>query len=99
MKNQYRFMKPPTPIRRAHLDNIGLVPANLLPEVQRWHKLAGEIKDELVIVLPEKDTKQRQTLTAVAALLRGHGQVVRVVEQSELTPPRFGDVVQAELGI
>ncbi len=71
MKNQYRFMKPPTPIRRAHLDNVGLVPGNLLPQVHRWHQLAGELpKDELVIVLPEEDTAQKKTLTTVADLLQ-----------------------------
>lgn len=39
MKNQYRFMKPPPGIRRAHLDNLALVPGNLLPALKRYQAL------------------------------------------------------------
>ncbi len=100
MKNQYRFMKPPAPLRRAHLDNVALVPANLLPQIHRWHQLAGELpEDELLIVLPHEDTKQRKTLSTVAELLQKSGHHVRVVTEDELTPPRFGKVTQTELGI
>jgi hypothetical protein len=100
MKNQYRFMDPPAPIRRAKLDNVALVPGNLLPYIKRWHQLAGELpQDELVIVLPENDSKQRKTLSTVADLLKKSGHHVRVVSEQELTPPRFGEVVQETPGI
>jgi hypothetical protein len=100
MRNQYRFMNPPAPIRRVRLDNVALVPGNLLPQIKRWKKLAGELSnDELVIVLPNGDTKQRDTLTRVASLLRGHGHHARLIEEQELNPPRFGEVVQESLGI
>jgi hypothetical protein len=93
-------MKPPAPIRRAKLDNVALVPANLLPQVHRWHQLAGELpKDELLIVLPAQDGKQRKTLSMVAELLQKSGHHVTIVTEGELTPPRFGQVVQTELGI
>jgi len=100
MKNQYRFMKPPTPLRRAHLDNVALVPGNLLPQIHRWHQLAGELpKDELVIVTPAADTAQRKTLSTVAELLQKSGHNVTIVTEGELAPPRFGKVTQTELGI
>jgi hypothetical protein len=100
MQNQYRFMKPPpAQIRRAHLDNVALVPGNLLPQIHRWHQLAGELpKDELVIVIPDTDTKQKQTLSTVADLLQKSGYHVRVLTEGELAPPRFGKVTQTELG-
>jgi len=100
MRNQYRFMDPPAPIRRAKLDNIALVPGNLLPYIKRWHQLAGELpQDELVIVLPNADTAQRKTLSTVAELLQNSGHHVHVVTEQELTRPRFGEVVQETLGI
>jgi hypothetical protein len=100
VKNEYRFMKPPAPLRRAKLDNVALVPGNLLPYIKRWHQLAGELpKDELVIVLPQKDSQQRKTLSTVAELLQESGHHVHVVKEQELTPPQFGEVVQETLGI
>ena len=100
MKNRYRFVKTPAPIRRAKLDNVALVPGNLLPYIKRWQQLSGELpKDELVIVLPEADTTQRKTLTTVAELLKKSGHHVHVVQENELTPPCFGEVTQTELGI
>jgi hypothetical protein len=99
MKNKYRFMKPPASIRRAELDSAALVPGNLLPCIKRWHQLAGGLRrDELVIVIPTDDTKQRETLSRAVSLLRSHGQHVRVVAEQELTPPRFGEVVQESPG-
>jgi len=99
MTNQYRFIDPPAPLKRAKLDNVALVPGNLLPYIKRWHQLAGELpKDELVIVIPEHDSKHKKTLTTVALLLKEAGHHVRVVPEGELAPPRFGNVVQRELG-
>jgi hypothetical protein len=71
-----------------------------LPQIHRWHQLAGDLpEDELVIVVPEKDTAQKKTLTTVVSLLRSSGHHVRVVREGELTPPTFGKVTQTELGI
>jgi hypothetical protein len=93
-------MDPPAPIRRAKLDNVALVPGNLPPHIKRWHQLAREVPtDEPVIVIPEKETKQRKTPSTVADLLQRSGHHVHVVQENELTPPRFGRVVQTELGI
>jgi hypothetical protein len=86
VKNQYRFMKPPATVRRAHLDNVALVPGNLLAQIKRWKELAGELPhDELVIVLPAQDGKQRKTAAMVATMLREDGHHVRVVQESELS--------------
>ncbi len=100
MKNQYRFARPPAPLRKAHLDNVALVPGNLSPAIKRWHQLTGELpKDELLIVLPQAHTAQRKTLSTVADLLKKSGHHVTIVREGELTPPRFGEGVQRELGI
>lgn len=99
MKNQYRFMKPPAQLRPPYLDNVALVPGNLLPAIKRWHLLAHEAKpDELLIVLPKADSKQRRTLAAVAMLLRSEGHRVRVVHESQLQSPSLV-IVQESLGI
>jgi len=101
MQNQYRFTKPPpAQLRRVRLDNVALVPGNLLPQIHRWHQLAGELPTgELVIVMPARDSKHKKPLTTVALLLRQAGHHVHVVQEQELTPPTFGEVVQTELGI
>jgi len=100
MQNQCRFMKPPAPVSRAKFDYVALAPGNLVPYIKRWHQLAGELpQDELVIVLPENDSKQRKTLSTVAELLKKSGHHVHVVQENELIPPRFGEVVQESLGI
>jgi hypothetical protein len=79
-------MDPPVPIRRAKLDNVALVPGNLPPYIKRWHQVAGELlKDELVIVLPARDSEQRKTAAMVATMLRNDGHHVRVVQESELS--------------
>jgi len=92
-------MDPPAPLGRARLDNVALVPGNLLPYTKRWHQLAGELpQDELVIVLPENDSKQRKTLSTVADLLEKSGHHVTIVTEGELAPPRFGQVVQDTVG-
>ena len=93
-------MKPPAPLRRAKLDDVALVPGNLLPYIKRWHQLAGVLPEHgLLIVMPEKDTQQRKTLSTVAELLQKSGHQVTIVTEGELAPPRFGQVVQTELGI
>jgi hypothetical protein len=97
VRNQYRFMKPPAALRRAHLEKVALVPGNLLPQIQRWQHLAGQLPaDEFVILLPEQDAKQRHTLEAVAALLRQSGHHVRVVTEQELSR-YFGEDAQESL--
>ena len=73
---------------------------NLLPYIRRWPQLPGELpKDELLIDMPEDDTKHKKTVTTVALLLKEAGHHVRVVSKGELTPPRVGKETQAELGI
>jgi hypothetical protein len=86
VRNQYRFMKPPAPIRRAKLDNVALVPGNLLPQIHRRQHPADNLPkdDELLIVLPMQDGKQRKTAAMVATMLRKDGHHVRVVQESEL---------------
>jgi len=100
MKNRYLFMDPPAGVQRAHLDNLALVPGNLLPRVREWLKLAGELpRDEFVIVVPAADTKQKQTTKSVAALLRANGNRVRLVPEEELFRQQRGIVDQVRIGL
>ncbi|HLJ67028.1 MAG TPA: hypothetical protein VKX16_06680 [Chloroflexota bacterium] len=86
MKNRYLFIDPPPGVQRAYLDNLALVPGNLLPQVREWLKLAGALpRDEMVIVVPDVETRQKQTVTTVATLLRAHGHQVRLIAEQELT--------------
>jgi len=41
MKNQFRFNKPPAPLRRARLDNLALIPGDLLPYRIEWQAVAN----------------------------------------------------------
>lgn len=99
MKNQYRFMRPPASVKRAHLDNLALVPGNLLPALKHYQALADDLPPgELLIVLPEQDSKQYKTVVVVTQLLKEAGHYIRVLHECELTP-RSTTPVQQELGI
>jgi hypothetical protein len=85
MKCQYRFITPPAPLRRAHLDNLAIVPGNLLPYKAAWQEVANRLPQEaILIVLPTNNVVQKQTLLTVAKLLAQDGHQVRVVSSEEV---------------
>ncbi len=85
MKNQYRFTTPPESLRRAKLDNLALVPGNLLPQKELWQKVANTLPEGgALIVLPTDNPGQKQILLAVAKLLAQEGHQVRVISADEV---------------
>ncbi|MBV9282508.1 MAG: hypothetical protein JOZ41_20715 [Chloroflexi bacterium] len=85
MKCQYRFLRPPVPLRRATLDNLAIVPGNLLPHKAAWQEVANRLPNEaILIMLPTNNAIQKQTLLTVAKLLSKEGHQVRVVSSEEV---------------
>lgn len=73
----YRFRSPPRALRRAKLDNLALVPANLLPFKAKWQAMANSLPEgSVLILLPRPNTATTKTLESVASLLKGHGHRV-----------------------
>jgi hypothetical protein len=80
--NRWLRPHPPRTLRRpgVKLDNIALVPASLLPQKAAYQALANRLpKGELLVVLPQGETKERQTLQRTAELWKAKGHQVTVV--------------------
>lgn len=74
-----RFLRVPSALRRAGLDNVALVPASLLPFRARYQELANNLpKDSvlIILILPSSDRPPRKILQAVTALLKARGYQV-----------------------
>ena len=92
MKNQYRFLEPPTPLRRARLDNLTLVPGDLLPYRTEWQAVANTLpRGAVLIVVPSHNPLQKQTMLTVAKLLSSDGHQVRVIPAADLSRRRSSD--------
>jgi hypothetical protein len=80
MRN-YRFTRPPKALRRqsVKLDNVALVPGNLLPYKSQYQQIANGLpKGGILIVLPAALTKRRAfEQTALQLKNKGH-QIVTV---------------------
>ena len=75
MRN-YQFTRPPRTIRRrsVKLDNVALVPGNLLPFKCAYQEIANGLpKGEILIVLPHELASRRAfEKTAVQLKNKGH---------------------------
>ncbi len=81
----YRFRRPPRVLRKAKLDNLALVPASLLPLKKHWQAIANDLpKGATLIILPERDNKQRRNCKKVAAHLRKKGREVKLLTNTTL---------------
>jgi hypothetical protein len=73
----YRFTTPSRILRGAKLDNLALVPANLLPFKSQWQAIAnGLTRDGVLILLPSGQRPPRKILETVASLLKAGGHQV-----------------------
>lgn len=73
----YNFARPPTTLKRAHLDNLALLPADLLPYKEYYQQLANDLpQGGILIILPEADQTLRQAVEKVATLLEADGHRV-----------------------
>jgi hypothetical protein len=82
----YRFIKPPRAIQHAKLDNLALVPANLLPFKDQYQHLANDLpKGEILIIFPTTDQKLKQAVEKVANQLKAAGQRVTTLPAHQFT--------------
>jgi hypothetical protein len=94
-RRPYRFTRPPRAIRHAQLapyqngtglDNLALVPANLLPYKAQWQQLANDLpKGNILIILPDADQRVRKAVETVANLLKASGQKVTTLPANQFT--------------
>jgi hypothetical protein len=79
-----RFDRPPWALRKAKLDNLVLVPANLLPFKAHYQQLANQQpQGTTIVVLPEETHPQRQALETVVTTLQARGRAVRTINQDQ----------------
>lgn len=77
--------RPPKAVRRARLDNLALVPGDLLFCKQEWQVIANRLPSNgVLIVLPSKNSAQKTTMLAVAKTLSMAGHQVRVIPAAEV---------------
>ena len=76
MRNRYRFMRPPKAFRQksVKLDNVALVPGNLLPYKSQYQEIANGLpQGGILIVLPQELASRRAfEQTAVQLKNKGH---------------------------
>ena len=87
MRSRLHLHRPPRVLRRRHvrLDNIALVPANLLPRKAAYQTLANNLPPgDVLIVLPTDNPQEQRTLQTVATLWRAKGCRVTVVAADQL---------------
>jgi hypothetical protein len=75
--SSYRFRRPPAALRKAHLDNLAVVPANLLPFKTQWQQIANRLpRGSALIILPAPTSPQRKTFETVVTKLQEQGKRV-----------------------
>jgi hypothetical protein len=87
MRNRYRFTGPPRGLRPRHvrLDNIALLPGDMLPFMATWEKIAGNLpKGSSLIVLPPSQSPQRAIYEAVARRMQSLGKSVRLISAEQV---------------
>lgn len=81
----YRFTQAPQLFRRATLDNLTLVPGNLLPYKKIYQAIANQLPTgEILIVLPRGMHRQKTVFTRVVTLLQAKGHRVTTVPAERL---------------
>lgn len=82
MRRWQTLLPPPKPLRRRQvtLDNIALVPGNLLPELARYQALANRLpRGEVLVVLPAQAGPSRHTFETAAQQFRSRGRRVTTI--------------------
>ena len=82
----YRFTAPSPALRRAKLDNLALVPANLLPFKSEWQAIANGLpKGNILVVLPETNQPLRKAMDTVVDILEADGHRVTTLPAHHFT--------------
>lgn len=75
---------PPRTLQRAKLDNLALVPANLLPYKAQWQEIANRLpQGSILICLPTTANPQRKALELVATHLKHEGYRVTTISAEQ----------------
>ena len=68
------------------LDNLALVPANLLPFKSKWQTMANSLAQRTtLIIIPRTDNPQRKVLQTVVTLLEADGHQVTTLPAERFT--------------
>lgn len=82
-----RFTRPPPSLRRAALDNLTLVPGNLLPFKEEWQALASNLpQGSALLILPASDSPHRKAWDTIAHQLEADGYKVTILPAEHFTP-------------
>lgn len=73
--NNYRLNRPPTPLLKAKLDNISIVPASLLPIKGKFEAFTNKMPEGSVL-LCHSSISQKKILDNVASHFRQKGHKV-----------------------
>jgi predicted DNA-binding WGR domain protein len=82
-----RWERAPTGLRwdAVQVENLALVPANLLPHKAHYQQLANQLPPGAVlVVLPDSDTPERQALQQAAARFLAKGHPVTTLSVAEV---------------
>ena len=80
----YQLIRPPQRLHRAKLDNLALVPGNLLPYKEQWQAIANNLpQGTVLIIFPASNSPQRRTLETVANLLQADGRRVSTLSSKD----------------
>ncbi len=80
----YRFSEPQERLKKARLDNIALVPANLLPLKGTYQPLANRLPTGSVLVIPG-NAGQQEIMEKVRSFFREHGRSIISVPIEKIT--------------
>ena len=80
-----KLTPPPKALRKATLDNLTLIPGNLLPFKTQYQRIANALPaGEVLVILPSGDRPVRKTFQSVVDLVRAKGQRVTTVPAEQL---------------
>jgi hypothetical protein len=91
-KNYYQFTKPPKALLKANLDNIAIVPANMLPFTKTIQQVLNNLpKGTVFLCHAEENIRQRKLLERVEETFRqqGHAVMNLSMEQIYKNSPNF----------
>ncbi len=81
----YRFNRPPTPLLKAKLDNLSLVPASMLPLKGQFKSLANSYPQGTVVIYhSDQNSKQTKILNNVSDHLKSKGYKVADLNANQI---------------
>ena len=84
----YRFTKPPRAIRRQNvkLDNVALVPGNLLPYKNRYQQIANGLPNGGILIVLPQELGKRRAFEKTAVQLKQKGKRITTISAARFVP-------------